>query len=129
MSSLHFCKGELTLQAYREKKTPKNKTHQKALKAPGPHPHRIFFLPQVRIICSLASLLLSCILLTPQSFGCHFSHGATLDHFRGMRLPPGGGRLWPEILPPQPATPDGASAMYRKSAKCLNEKVSTCFNN
>lgn len=39
-----------------------------------------------------------------------------------MRLPPGGGRLWPGILPPQPATTDGESATYRKSAKCLNEK-------
>lgn len=48
-----------------------------------------FFLQKIRIIFSLASLLLSCILLTPQSFGSHFSHGATLDQVRGMRLPPG----------------------------------------
>lgn len=131
MSSLHFCKGETKSSHYKfagGKKPQNNKTHRKALQAPWPHPHRIFFLQQIRIIYSSASLRLSCILLTPQSFSSHSSYGATLDQFRGMRLPPGGGRLWPGILPPQPATPDGKSARYRKSAKCLNE-VSTCFKN
>lgn len=111
------------------KKNPKQQNTPKSPEGTRASSIQDFFLQQIRIICSLASLLLSCILLTPQSFGSHFSHGATLDQFRGMRLPPGGGRLQPGILPPQPATPGGASAMYRKSGKCLNEKVSTCFKN
>lgn len=54
--------------------------------------------------------------LHPQSFGSHFSHGATCDQFRGMRLPLREGRLWTGIRPPLPATPCGETAMYRKSA-------------
>lgn len=61
--------------------------------------------------------------------GSHFSHHATLDQFRGIRLSPGGERVWPGVLPLQPATPNRASAKYRKSPKYLNEKVSICLKN